>query len=127
MAIGMTYDQYWYGDPLMVRAFYKADKIRRRRTDEEAWLNGAYVMKALQATVGNMFLKKGATPFTYPEEPFLIERMREEEMEKKKTEEDFEKEALWAKAWMSTFVNVGKNWGKRGDVPWQEKQEQLTN
>lgn len=111
MAIGMTYEQYWYGDPLMVRAFCKADKLRRERADEEAWEHGLYVLSALNATVGNMFKKQGQTPFEYPSEPFSLTIKKEKA---KKTEEDEEKEALWAKAWMSSFVQAGKNWSKKG-------------
>ena len=113
MAIGMTYEQYWYGDPLMVRAFYKAKKIQDRRKDEEAWLQGAYVLKALQATVGNMFLKKGSAPFEYPEQPFTFEEMQEEEA-REKTEREQEQEKLWAEAWMMSFVEAGKQWEKKG-------------
>ena len=52
LAIGMTYEQYWYGDPLMVRAFYKADKFRREREDMNAWLQGVYFKKAIEASIG---------------------------------------------------------------------------
>lgn len=110
MAIGMTYEQYWYGDPLMVRAFYKADKLRQERIDEEAWLNGLYITNALEATVGNAFRKKGQTPFEYPKEPFLLTEKKEKQ--KEQDEREKEKEATWALAWMSSFVNAGKNWGK---------------
>lgn len=111
MAIGMSYDQYWYGDPLMVRAFYKADKIRQERVDEEAWAHGLYVLGALNASVGNMFKKPGQTPIEYPSEPFSLTKRKEKQ---KKTEEQQEQEATWALAWMSSFVNAGKNWGKKG-------------
>ena len=106
----MTYDQYWYGDPQMVRAFYKADRLRKMREDEAAWLNGLYVLNALNATVGNMFWQKGQQPAEYPKEPFMMTRERELKEEKK--QKDAEKEALWAMAWMSSFVQAGKNWGK---------------
>ena len=111
MAIGMTYEQYWYGDPLMVRAYYNADKLRKEREDETAWVNGLYVLNALNATVGNMFRKSGQQPFEYPKEPFSISKLKES---KPKTEEDSEKEAIWAQAWMSSLVQAGKNWGKKG-------------
>lgn len=106
----MTYDQYWYGDPMMVRAFYKANKIRRRMIDEEAWMTGLYVMSAINATVGNMFRKQGTTPEEYPREPWFVQTEREKEEEK--TEEKKKREATWALAWMSSFVQAGKNWGK---------------
>lgn len=111
MAIGMTYEQYWYGDPLMVRAFYKADKLRREREDETAWTNGLYVLNALNATVGNMFRKSGQEATEYPKEPFTVSKRKENNP---KTETESEQEAIWAQAWMSSFVQAGKNWGKKG-------------
>ena len=118
----MTYDQYWYGDPLMVRAFYKADRLRQERMDEEAWLHGKYVMEAIDSTIGNAFRKTSQDPSKYPEEPFSLTLKRQEEEEK--SEREKEREAQWALAWMSSFVQAGKGWGKNkkkqeGDVPWQ--------
>lgn len=111
MAIGMTYEQYWYGDPLMVRAFYKANKLRREREDEIAWTNGLYVLNALNAAVGNMFRKSGQEPAEYPKEPFTVSKRKEKNP---KTETESEQEAIWAQAWMSSFVQAGQNWGKKG-------------
>ena len=108
MAIGMTYEQYWYGDPLMVRAFYKADKIRQEREDYNAWTQGMYVLSALNASVGNM-LRKSGQPAKYPTEPFSVTEKKERQRQK---EIDEEQEALLAQAWMSSFVQAGKNWGK---------------
>ena len=105
----MTYDEYWYGDPLMVRAYYKAEKLRQERMDEEAWLNGLYVMRALDAVVGNMFRDKNAEKAEYPDMPIL----QEQKMEAEKTEEQEEQEAVWALAWMNNFVDAGKGWDKK--------------
>ena len=113
MAIGMTYEQYWYDDPLMVRAFYKAEKLRKERMDEEAWLNGLYIQSAIEATIGNAYRKPGQTPAKYPKEPFSLQKKREE---REQTEEEKEKEATWAMAWMSSFVQAGKNWGKNKEA-----------
>ena len=115
MAIGMTYEQYWYDDPLIVRAFYKAEKIRQTRLDEQAWMQGLYFQRALDSIVGNMFREKGAKPAEYPDRPLLYEfkPKKAEKVEKKQTVEIEEQEALWAKAWMTNFVQAGKNWGKK--------------
>lgn len=106
----MTYEQYWYGDPLMVRAFYKADKLKRRREDEIAWIHGLYVFNALDATVGNMTRKKGQTPIEYPKEPYLMKK--EQEAQEAKKQQSEEQEKVFALAWMTSFVQAGKNWGK---------------
>lgn len=88
----------------MVRAFYEADKLKRQRVDEEAWLQGLYVCRALEATVGNMFRKSGAKPSKYPSEPFGLE-------EEKKPQNE-EAEELFAQAYMMNMVMAGKNWKK---------------
>ena len=102
MAIGMTYEQYWYGDPLMVRAFYEAEKLRQKRVNEEAWLYGSYVLRALDATVMNI-LRKGQA-HEYPLEPIGTE---------KKRERNDEQDAVFARAYMMQMMQAGKNWGKR--------------
>jgi len=109
MAIGMTYEQYWYGDPLMVRAFYKAEKLRKQRMNEEAWLYGVYSYRALDATVGNMMRKKGAQPAEYPQKPIEMEKREETDFDREQREEQ---EAVYAKAYMTNMVMAGKNWKK---------------
>lgn len=106
MAIGMTYDQYWYGDPTMVRAFYEAHKLRLQHENEMAWMYGTYTMRALDATVGNMFREKSVKPSEYPKEP--INLAVEEEKQKKSDSEE-----LFALAYMQNMVMAGKNWKKR--------------
>ena len=106
MAIAMTSEQYWYGDPLMVRAFYKAEKIRRELSDEKAWLQGIYFKLAIESSVGNAFRAKGATPEQYPEVPMLTA-----ERQKAKQTEDQQK--AFARLYMMQMVEAGKNWGRR--------------
>ena len=105
----MTYDEYWYGDPLMVRAFYKADKIRKERDDAAAWLRGLYVRDAIASTIGNAFLGKGKQPFEYPDSPYLTAEKIREEKERRQTEEE---QTAFARLWMLQFCEAGKNWGK---------------
>ncbi len=84
MAMGMTYDQFWYGEAEMAKSFRKADEIRRKRRNEELWLEGIYMAEALSATVGNMFTK--GNKHQYPSEPFPItaaEQQERREREKK--------------------------------------------
>ena len=111
MAMGMTYDQYWYGDVRMTRAYYEAYKLRQRNADETAWLHGLYVLRALEATVGNLFQERGATPNEYPKEPYGVEEARKELID---PEEKENQEALWAEAYMMSMVQAGANWGKKG-------------
>lgn len=100
----MTYDQYWYGDPQMARAFYEAEKLRQKLANRDAWLHGVYVYRALDATVGNMFRKTGSEPAVYPSKPIDFDKE-----EAKMTEEE---EETYALAYMSSMVEAGRNWKK---------------
>lgn len=108
MAIGMTYDQYWFGDPMMSRDFYNAHKLKQEMQNELAWINGLYTMCALQATVGNMFKKKTDKANEYPKQPFDF-GYKKVETKSERTEQE---EADFAKAYMMQMVMAGKNWGK---------------
>jgi hypothetical protein len=77
LAVGMSYDQFWYGSPEMVIAYRRADEIRKRRMNEELWLNGIYTAEALASTVGNMFAK--GSKYQYPAEPKPITMAEVEE------------------------------------------------
>ena len=101
----MTYDEYWNGDPLMVRAFYKAHKLKQEMLDAEAWLHGMYVLRALDASVGNMFRKSGTQPSEYPKQPSGTQ-------EAEKAQMDEEDELNFARAYMENMVLAGKNWHK---------------
>lgn len=107
----MTYEQYWYGDPMMVGAFHKAEKLRRERDDAYHWMQGFYVKKALESTVGNVFRQKGSQPAEYPEAPVLLEEKRRQQ--KETAEKKLENETAFARAYMLQMMQAGKNWGKR--------------
>jgi len=106
----MTWDQYWYGDPLMVRIFYKAERLRQERVNEEAWLYGAYVSKAIEGTICNAFLETGKPKMSYPDKPIQLSKDADTELNSDTESED--NDALFAKAWMNSFVQAGKNWDK---------------
>lgn len=110
MAIGMTYDQYWYGDPLMARAFYQTEQLRMRRINEVSWLNGAYTFIAVSTAIGNALREKGKKPDEYPDKPMDLFETKETDLEKAQRED---REAAWAQAYMSNLVLIGKDWNKK--------------
>lgn len=105
----MSYDQYWYDDPMMVRAFYKAEKIRQEQIDTNAWLQGIYIANAIESTIGNAFLAKGKQPHKYPKEPFLMSQDKTRRIEE---EPDIDAQVAFARGYMLQFCEAGKNWGK---------------
>ena len=78
MSYGMTYEQFWFGDPWMVRAYAQSYLLKRRIRNEEMWLQGVYMCHALQAVVGTIFGKK---QIKYIEKPLDIYEKTEAEKE----------------------------------------------
>ena len=66
---GMTYEQFWYGDPWMVKAYKDAHILKRRMRNEELWISGAYEYNAVGAVISSSFGKK---PVKYVQKPFDI-------------------------------------------------------
>lgn len=88
LAMGMSYEQFWDYEPKLVIAYRKADEIRRRRMNEELWLNGLYTADALNCTVGNMFSKN---KIEYPSEPHPITKREFEERQEREQRAKMEK------------------------------------
>lgn len=98
----MTYDDFWYGDVNMVRAFRQAQKIKDKRRNQELWLQGMYVYEALcdVSPILHAFAKKGTKPQVYSSEPYAI--TAEEVREREKREARLREERI--KAQFAAFV-----------------------
>ena len=70
MAYGMTYEQFWYGDPWMVRAYSEAYLLKRKIENENMWILGAYVANAVSVAIHNNFDKKKVKYLEKPLELF---------------------------------------------------------
>ena len=90
LSIGMTWEQFWQGSPSLTVAYRKAHELQSKRVNLEQWRMGQYVVSALQVSVVNMFLKKGATPIEYPKQPFPLnqEELEQREMERQEQLEE---------------------------------------
>ena len=105
----MTYEQYWYEDPLLVRDFLRAEQYRLKRENQTLWLNGMYMAQAITSTIGNAFLAKGQKPNTYPERPLPID---EEDLEIERQIKE-ENEVKRAEEWMKNLVAMhNSRWEK---------------
>ena len=58
MAYGMTYEQFWEGDPWMTRTFEQAYLLKRKIENENMWILGGYIANAFGTVLGNAFGKK---------------------------------------------------------------------
>lgn len=107
----MTYEQYWYEDVWMVEAFREADKLRQKRINSEAWLQGMYVYDAIAriSPILHAFAKKGTKPQPYPNKPYDFEEQRNEIEEAQKKENERLKSILFFRNWSKS---VGKKFGE---------------
>ena len=54
----MSAEEYWHGDPWLVRAYAQAYLLRRKVENEQAWIQGAYIANAVTVAIANTFGKK---------------------------------------------------------------------
>lgn len=73
LAIGMPYEVFWNGDPRLVKAYREAHELRNIQKNQECWVQGVYVFRAVKSVVEalsyGMSGGKGSKPSNYPEEP----------------------------------------------------------
>ena len=89
LAIGMSPEQYWEGDPALTKYYRKADEIKRDRMNQEKWLQGMYIYEAIcdASPILHAFAKKGTKPHPYSDKPYaLTEKQREHNAEVKEKE-----------------------------------------
>jgi hypothetical protein len=94
----MTYEQFWLGDPAICNAYRKAEQIRRRRVNEELWLNGIYTAEALASTVGNMFSKSQKHKYPSEPKPITMDEIEERKERERKAKMEKIKAAFTARA-----------------------------
>ena len=108
LSLGMSYDEYWYGDPTLVVAYRKAEDMRTHRRNWEMWMNGRYTYDAIASMIPSLQLLKPRESLPYTQEPYpLTKKEYEERMEreeKKKQEEIMAKMMAFAKSRSSKNV-----------------------
>ncbi len=89
MSIGVSYDEFWYGDYCRLK-YYEARYLAQRKIqNEQAWMQGAYIFHAVSVALGNAFRKKGSKPENYLEKPieFFGKTAQEEKAEAEKAKQ----------------------------------------
>ena len=99
MAIGMTYEEYWYGHPELVKFYKQAYDYKRKEENQKMWLNGMYMKKAIVSAFNSKE--------KYPEKPFDI-------YPKTEAEKVAEKEKNRQKV-IEFFNSVKQRWDKNGN------------
>lgn len=89
MAIGVSYDDFWYGDPEILTYAIETETVRQKnqaiRDDTLAWNTGRYVMIAVGVVLSQVFSKNSQA--AYPGEPMLAIQLDKELAERKREQE----------------------------------------
>lgn len=93
LSIGMTEEQYWDKDSLLVIAYRKADELKMNRKNQELWLQGAYFYDALcrVSPILHAFAKKGTKPSPYLGEAYALTEKQAELVQEEKSKKVFDK------------------------------------
>ena len=111
LACGMSYAEYWEGDPKLTQYYRKAYRIKQEEINNTAWLQGLYIYDAISTALHNAlrgFGKQKPPAKDYAKQPYDFHNKVKTEAEKAR-EVEIEQEK--AAAWMENFVriNSGKN------------------
>ena len=85
MSIGMSYNDYWYGEPSMLKYYIKAEELKNVRKSQEYWLQGLYTYIAIGSLVPvlNPFSKEHrAKPYLKQPIPITKEEVAQQEKAK---------------------------------------------
>lgn len=89
MAIGVSYDDFWHGDPALVRYAIETRQITERHRvisdDMLAWNTGRYVLMAVGVVLSQAFNKNSQAK--YPHEPLIGPELDEELVKAKRERE----------------------------------------
>lgn len=71
MAMGMSYELYWDGDPEAATMYRKAYRLKQNMANEMAWIQGAYIYDALCAVSPIIrAFSKAKKPEPYHQHPY---------------------------------------------------------
>ena len=93
VSIGMTYEQFWYGDPTIAKVYLEAYKLKEKREAEKTkwitWEQGLYVYEAIcdVSPVLRAF-SKATKPLPYPTRPYGTEEKEKEDKKIKELEKE---------------------------------------
>ena len=99
----MTSEQYWDDDASLPKYYRKADELRRKRKNQELWLQGMYIYEALcdVAPILQAFAKKGTTPAPYTDHPYSLTVKERDEEKKQREKHDRDKARRYMEAQMA--------------------------
>lgn len=112
MAIGMSYQEFWFEDCWISEAYLKAHKIKKEQLNEQFWLQGVYIYEALidVAPILHAFSKKGTKPMPFPKEPYPLFKKKEDNKQKEREQKiEQEKAEMFFKEWSKKVAKKFEN------------------
>ena len=115
MSYGMSYNDFWFGSPYMVKFYKEAHDIVVKKQDENNWMMGVYVYEALcdVSPILHAFSKRGTKPLPYRDKPMMYDG------DHVKTEEEKEREM---EAERLKFTIQMNNWFRSTKKQFENKQ-----
>ena len=113
LAIGMSYAEYWEGDPLLTQYYRKAYQIKQEEKNNNAWLQGMYIYDAVSTALHNALrgMGKNKPPARdYAKQPYEFKNKVKTKEEKAK---EIQVEQQKAAAWMENFVRINQSQSHR--------------
>ena len=103
LSIGMTEEQYWDKDCMLVKYYREAEEMRREKFNQEAWLQGMYIYDAIMrlSPILHAFAKKGTKPQPYVDSPYPISQAGMEEAKTRKEKAVADKGKRFMEAFMA--------------------------
>lgn len=82
LAMGMTYEQYWYDDPKIALFYWRANRLKIKNRNQEMYMQGFYNFQAFSRALANLhFDGKHHEIVNYLDEPIdtMVETVVEHE------------------------------------------------
>lgn len=119
LSIGMTYEQFWYGDCTLVKPYRQAFEMKQDRENQRLWLQGRYFYDAICAAspLFRFSMKGGkieAMPYT--EEPYPRNAKQARELQERKDKEAMEKMRVDMEAKMAAWNKAFEEKQKENEV-----------
>lgn len=108
LAMGVSYDEYWYGDYTRLPYYRKANQQKRDEVNFGCWLQGWYFLQAIACVVPK-------SEATYPAEPIPMTREQVEEQEEKARKQEIENARAHMEAMMHNINKQRREKGGKGD------------
>ena len=89
MAIGMSAEEFWDGDPYLVKAYESAFRIKKDLQNQNMWRMGQYVYSAL-CSASPLFALSPVEPMPYMDAPIPLTQEQVEEQEEERARIEFE-------------------------------------